>query len=234
MKSGKFILIFIALSLILHLSLIFISLEPSKSEPSRELKKLIPVNLAMKAQSEPPTAAPPAPIEPKALPPQPAKPVPVRPEPVEPAIVKPSPIPVVTTVPEPAANPGPEPSAEPAAAPTTPQTSVLPDSNPGAQTGTTGEQNDNIFEGLINRIKMYTDSTYPLKAKKRGLQGVIYVRLILDEEGNMIRTEIIEPSPYQSLNAAAIKLIYKAMETPYPHNLGRNVSLPIPVTYRLK
>ena len=91
----------------------------------------------------------------------------------------------------------------------------------------------NPFNGLLERINLLKNSTYPLIAKKKGWQGSIMIQVELDEDGRLISAEIISECRYSSLNEAALKLVKKALEQPYLHNTGKTAILRLPITYKL-
>lgn len=221
MKSSRFIIIFIIVSLILHFLLIFINLEPVRAAVTPEPKKLIPVDLAMKAQPEPPAAAPEV---------TESEPIPAETEPLPQPVPEKSAEPVPETRTVPAETPLPE-HPQTAAASAAPVNSSAQPTAP-AQTSS-GTQNENPYEGLLERINENKKSSYPLSARKKGHQGTVYVLLTLDEEGNMIDAEVVKKASHSSLNTAALKLIKKIMENPYPHGQGKTVRLKLPITYRL-
>lgn len=105
---------------------------------------------------------------------------------------------------------------------------------PNAVEGNTQtELAENPFEGLIRRINSLKDSTYPLRAKKRGYQGTVVVELNLDREGRLIDVNIYQGCRHGILNDAALELIERVLSQPYRHYIGKEVQLRIPVTYKL-
>jgi protein TonB len=86
-----------------------------------------------------------------------------------------------------------------------------------------------VIEGLRERIMK--ELVYPYVARKKGIQGVVYVTLRLDEHGNLLDVHITRSSGYKSLDNAAVQLVQKVV--PYQHNLGRSLSVQIPIRYSL-
>ena len=233
MKSSRIILIFIAVSLILHICIFLIKPAPAEElKPDLIEERLIPVDIALKPEIKPPPAAEQV-EKPPELPPPPPEPV----KPAEP-VVHEEPLPEVQPVAEPA--PQKEPAEEPEPSRPPENNAETADSQNTASSSSAQSENppstgssENPFEGLLERIEKNKSSTYPLSARKRGQQGTVYVKLVLDKDGNMLSADIIKKSSYSSLNSAALKLINKIMETPYPHGLGKIVNLRIPITYKL-
>jgi len=48
-----------------------------------------------------------------------------------------------------------------------------------------------------------------------GEQGRVVVRVLIDEDGRVVRAELVEPTPYPRLNAAALKAAREALYQPY-------------------
>jgi protein TonB len=86
-----------------------------------------------------------------------------------------------------------------------------------------------VIEGLRERIMK--ELVYPYIARKKGIQGVVYVTLRLDENGNLLDVHITRSSGYKSLDNAAVQLVQKVV--PYQHNLGKSLSVQIPIRYSL-
>ncbi|UCB46427.1 MAG: energy transducer TonB [Spirochaetota bacterium] len=86
-----------------------------------------------------------------------------------------------------------------------------------------------VIEGLRERI--IEELVYPYIARKKGLQGVVFVTLRLDENGNLLDIQITKSSGHKSLDNAAVQLVQKVV--PYSHNLGKSLSLQIPIRYSL-
>jgi protein TonB len=86
-----------------------------------------------------------------------------------------------------------------------------------------------VIEGLRERIM--EELVYPYIARKKGLQGVVFVTLRLDENGNLLDIQITKSSGHKSLDNAAVQLVQKVV--PYSHNLGKSLSLQIPIRYSL-
>ena len=86
-----------------------------------------------------------------------------------------------------------------------------------------------VIEGL--RARLEAELIYPYVARKRGLQGVVFVTLQLDEKGYLTGIEVTKSSGHGVLDDAAVRLVGKVV--PYPHGLGRSLSIDIPIRYSL-
>jgi protein TonB len=77
--------------------------------------------------------------------------------------------------------------------------------------------------------------SYPLLARRRGWEGVVRVGLRIEANGRLTRLHLVEPSPYDVLNTAAIKSLSNLARLP---DAGlwlqdSHVDLVLPVEYRL-
>lgn len=76
----------------------------------------------------------------------------------------------------------------------------------------------------IERVKVY-----PVLARKRGIEGTVYISFRIDYEGKPEGISILRSSGFGILDAATVDVIKKA--APFPHVESR---VEIPVTYKLK
>ena len=229
MNRRGLLFLFILISLSLHLLIILYTDVPTTQEKAEE-PVTFPIRMTVVTFETPSLAEPPAPDAALQSAAQPA----LRPEP--------EPTPEPEAKPEPVAEQQPEPSppsdtAKPAAE-THPPEPAASDTQERAEASEALEVSgapvdEDPFAGLKKRIRDHTDGTYPLAARKRNLQDVIYVKIRLDEDGYMLESSIIRGSSHSILNRAALDLIDQVMKTPYPHRYGKTVSIVIPVTYKL-
>jgi periplasmic protein TonB len=77
--------------------------------------------------------------------------------------------------------------------------------------------------------------SYPLLARRRGWEGIVRVGLRIEANGNLTRLHLVEPSPYEVLNTAAINSLSRLARLPNAGTWlqGRHVDLILPVEYRL-
>lgn len=77
--------------------------------------------------------------------------------------------------------------------------------------------------------------SYPLLARRRGWEGIVRVGVRIEANGNLTRLHLVEPSPYDVLNMAAINSLSRLARLPNAGDWlqGRHVDLVLPVEYRL-
>jgi len=86
-----------------------------------------------------------------------------------------------------------------------------------------------VILGLRARIER--EMVYPQAARRRGMEGVVYLLLKLDEDGSLIDAAVVRSSGYKVLDSAALSLIRRIV--PYEHGRGRPISFQIPIRYSL-
>ncbi len=154
--------------------------------------------------------------EPEEIPPEPVKEEPeILPEPevvkeeapvVKPVEKKPEPVekPKVEEVkPEPPKKPEPEPEPQPPAE---------------ASVASALEEVKDVPEGLSEEIPVVTEPafrstprppSYPRMARRRNLEGVVLIEVLVDEAGNSQEIKIIESSGHEILDKAALRAVKK-------------------------
>ncbi|ASD65401.1 energy transducer TonB [Bdellovibrio bacteriovorus] len=76
---------------------------------------------------------------------------------------------------------------------------------------------------------------YPMLAKKMGQTGKVTMRFTLAQDGSLLTSEIVEKTPYDSLNQAALDLV-KGIHglKPFPQEIQRGSwSITVPIEYVL-
>ncbi len=86
-----------------------------------------------------------------------------------------------------------------------------------------------VIQGI--RKKIIQKKIYPYAARKKGIQGIVFILLKLDEQGYLIELRVTQSSGYKILDKAAVSLIKKVV--PYEHGTGQPVSIEIPIKYSL-
>ncbi|MGQ9615509.1 MAG: energy transducer TonB [Spirochaetota bacterium] len=81
------------------------------------------------------------------------------------------------------------------------------------------------------RRRILSEKIYPPQARRRGIEGVVYLLVSLDLEGELIEARVIRSSGYRILDNAAVSLIKRVL--PYEHGLGQPVTFEIPIRYEL-
>ncbi len=76
----------------------------------------------------------------------------------------------------------------------------------------------------IERVK-----TYPVLARRRGIEGTVYVGFRIGPEGDPMEIEILKSSGHNILDTATLNVVKKA--APYPYIKSR---VEVPIIYRLK
>ncbi len=111
------------------------------------------------------------------------------------------------------------------------QNSVAQSQTQNVQPTVLGSNNKNPF---LAQIKELIDShnTYPRMARKRGISGIVVVKMVLEENGNIKELRVIESSTHTILDNQTIKAIQEASKFfPKP---DKTYILHIPIEYELK
>ena len=92
----------------------------------------------------------------------------------------------------------------------------------------------NYLQSIIRLISQ--KKSYPVIAQRRGQQGQVTLRLKLNRAGQVLSVEIINPSPYQELNEAALLTVKQISKYPeIPAELkDSTLVLKIPINYRIQ
>jgi protein TonB len=128
------------------------------------------------------------------------------------------------------------PAALPAAMENLPDTDVSTDpaewqaaeiANPAA------EREQRLLDSL--HAALMPHFSYPLLARRRGWEGIVRVGVRIEANGSLTRLHLVEPSPYDVLNTAAINSLSRLARLQNAGNWlqGRHVDLVLPVEYRL-
>ena len=86
---------------------------------------------------------------------------------------------------------------------------------------------------LAARLERY--KRYPTAAARRGLEGQALLRLVISRDGAVVDRAIIEPSPSDILDRAALAMVARAAPLPaVPRELaGSRFEFEVPVSFRL-
>ncbi len=91
--------------------------------------------------------------------------------------------------------------------------------------------NKNLFEFIFSNVK------YPKEANEKGVEGKVIVKFIVDEEGNVIKPEIVK-DPGEGLGDEVLRVINLMNEMPEKWTPGQqggknvNVALTLPVAFK--
>jgi periplasmic protein TonB len=102
--------------------------------------------------------------------------------------------------------------------------------------GTTSERADNEFSWLMNMLwdRVMGLKRYPHEARMNRWEGRVVVRVVLNEQGQLLEAAIATGSGHDVLDQAALEIIRRACPLSLPHALGRSqVVLRVPIQYRL-
>lgn len=196
---------------------------PPVAPPPAMLVELAPAPAAAPAAAAaPPPPAPAPPPEPVAPPklaeaPKPKLAVPPPPPKPRPQPPKPEPKPQPKPEPRPAEPPTPAPAV--ASAPAAAPANAAPSAKPAAQPAASGSPAPSsaapnwqgILLGHLNRYKRY-----PEEARRRGQQGVVKLRFVLDGQGKVLSFELAAPSGSAALDRATLEMIQRAQPLPPP------------------
>lgn len=245
-KRPNRIIYFILASLIVHIALVIaVSLYHRKKTLEMEKEQQKPMTLFVEQieEPEPPGPVPPEKQESPARPePPPEKPPAPKETPQEPPAQEPQP----QKTPAPA-EPDPNRKLPEQKSPVQERPPVSDPSGggtagsgrggeDGADGGTgpgSGPSMKDRFADLLSRIERYKSGSYPLSARKLGLEGTVVVRLTLDASGALTSLSVAEECPHRSLNEAALELVRRVLREPYPHGLESAVRLTIPIVFKL-
>ncbi|MBN2298740.1 MAG: energy transducer TonB, partial [Deltaproteobacteria bacterium] len=71
---------------------------------------------------------------------------------------------------------------------------------------------------------------YPGSARRRGIEGTVYIRFVLDAKGTVSDISVEKTSGYTLLDKASVKTIRRCIFPPPPDNF---LTLSIPITFKL-
>jgi len=218
-------------SLILHAIIVFNEFVKVNKNPLENLK--IEVNLVSEAKPEPPPV-----IE---------KPKPIEPPPV---IEKPKPI-----EPPPVLDPIPEKIEEPIPQDVIPEEDAVPvyekpiqepvqEVTPRVDQEKIQREKKQLQQRKMDAVELFTNNLafhiskfkkYPRIAMRRNWQGMVLVRMVMLDNGNIQSLSIEKSSGYEVLDNEAMKMIERAKPLPKPPDIlaGDEVNIYVPVSFAL-
>ena len=137
----------------------------------------------------------------------------------------------VPTIPAPSAEPVPISEPEPAEVPDEPAeipSEETPDDTSASDTGESAANDASSVPSAENSFSHTQDAkavatyksyalgriaskkTYPYTARSNGFEGKVRVRIVINPDGTLAQTDILEPSEYEILNKACLTAIKKA------------------------
>ena len=230
-------------SLILHAIVVFNEFVKVNKNPLENLK--IEVNLVSEPKPEPPPVIEkPKPIEP---PPVIEKPKPIEPPPV---IEKPKPIeppPVIEPIPEKIEEPIPQdiiPEEDAVPIYQEPIQELVQEVTPRVDQEKIEREKKQLQQRKMDAVELFTNNLafhiskfkkYPRIAMRRNWQGMVLVRMVMLDNGNIQSLSIEKSSGYDVLDNEAMKMIERAKPLPKPPDIlaGDEVNIYVPVSFAL-
>ena len=232
-------------SLVLHAIVVFNEFVKVNKNPLENLK--IEVKLLPEPKPEPPPVIEkPKPIEP---PPPPVieKPKPIEPPPV---IEKPKPIeppPVIEPIPEIIKEPMPQdviPKEDAVPIYENPIQEPVQEVTPRVDQEKIEREKKQLQQRKMDAVELFTNNLafhiskfkkYPRIAMRRNWQGMVLVRMVMLDNGNIQSLSIEKSSGYEVLDNEAMKMIERAKPLPKPPDIlaGDEVNIYVPVSFAL-
>lgn len=196
-------------------------------QPSQQAEKT-PTGLETSQPKEP--AREPSKVTPAARPkPQPV----IRPSPNLATVVKPLHKPAQQKTPASAAEPAEEPaeaSVNSNATPTLGEGAAAPRPGSGGSVNTSAKAHDAYLAMLRARIE--ANRTYPASARRAGIEGITFVRLVISVDGSLRQANVVENSGHYALDRAAVRMVEKA--APFPAPPGTTFDVTVPIAFALR
>jgi len=230
-------------SLVLHAIVVFNEFVKVNKNPLENLK--IEVNLVSEPKPEPPPVIEkPKPIEP---PPVIEKPKPIEPPPV---IEKPKPIeppPVLEPIPEKIEEPIPQdiiPKEDAVPINEKPFQEPVQEVTPRVDQEKIEREKKQLQQRKMDAVELFTNNLafhiskfkkYPRIAMRRNWQGMVLVRMVMLDNGNIQSLSIEKSSGYDVLDNEAMKMIERSKPLPKPPDIlaGDEVNIYVPVSFAL-
>lgn len=86
------------------------------------------------------------------------------------------------------------------------------------------------YQSALNS-KLEANKTYPMSARRRGIEGTVKLKLTIAENGTLLESLVVSSSGYDTLDSEALKLVKSVF--PVRHNSDKQVSLVVPIVYKL-
>jgi protein TonB len=144
-----------------------------------------------------------------------------------------------TPPPLPKPSPTPEPAKAPvAAAPVAAPVAAAPQPDPAAQKAKADKElaQSDLYDQYLGQIRkqVLRRIEYPRRASKEGVEGLVMLRVIVNREGNVASSEVVQ-SAHDLLDAAAESAVQKAAPFPKPPEQleGNQFAILIPVVFKL-
>jgi len=92
-----------------------------------------------------------------------------------------------------------------------------------------------LYAGQIAQL-IQRNLHYPLSAKKLGQQGIVFVNMVIDKDGKILKAEIKKKSPFHAFNVSSLETIQRVGKfPPIPKEVGiEQYDVTVPVRYILE
>ena len=92
-----------------------------------------------------------------------------------------------------------------------------------------------LYAGAITKL-IQQNLHYPLSAKKLGQQGIVLMNIVINKDGQVLKSEIKQKSPFQAFNTSTLEIIRRVGKFPaIPKEIGLDqYEVTIPVKYILE
>lgn len=92
-----------------------------------------------------------------------------------------------------------------------------------------------LYAGQIAQL-IQRNLHYPLSAKKLGQQGIVFVSMVIDKDGKILKAEIKKKSPFHAFNVSSLETIQRVGKfPPIPQDAGvEQYDVTVPVRYILE
>lgn len=100
-----------------------------------------------------------------------------------------------------------------------------------------GDSNSNAMSSYVSEIMtvLRKNRTYPRDAIRREEEGVVSLTLKVESDGNVSEIKVKEPSPFASLNLAALQTVERIGQFPKPPiQSGTSIQLTIPMRFKIE
>ncbi len=80
--------------------------------------------------------------------------------------------------------------------------------------------------------KLEKNKTYPMMARRRGMEGTVKMKLVIAPNGSLVESQVVASSGHDVLDNEALKLVRSVF--PIKHNADKQISVVVPVMYKLQ
>ncbi|WP_303851279.1 energy transducer TonB [Seleniivibrio woodruffii] len=87
------------------------------------------------------------------------------------------------------------------------------------------------YQSTLNS-RLEKNKYYPMMARRRGMEGTVKMKLVIAPNGSLVESQVVASSGYDILDGEALKLVRSVF--PIKHNSDKQISVVVPVTYKLQ